>query len=150
MRLTRPFKNLRYSIRSKKAEFVWVISKPRWMVRYITRIQITDLSGQVSFVWGSFDDCSWNQEQTQFSVLPHLSCTWPAQRFPLQWCFTEDTQNRCTSPSSLPPSLTTSPPHRPLLPSSLFLQTIAFTPFILFSPPSNAGHQKSRLPEEVE
>ena len=68
-------------------------------------------------------------------------------RFLLQWWFMQDAQSRCTSLSSLPPSLATSPPHRPLLPRSLFLQKGAFTPFILFSPPSNAGHQKSRLPE---
>lgn len=39
---------------------------------------------------------------------------------------------------------------RSLLSSSLFLQTTVFTSLILFTLPSNTGHQKMLLPEQVD
>lgn len=103
----------------------------------------------------SFDASSWNQKRIRFSMFFHLSCTWPTQRFQLQ------SRRVCPSPSILRVGIHCcffsstfghiSTSRRLFCPSYLLLQTIIFTPLILFIWPSNTGHyQKTLLPEQVE
>lgn len=69
-----------------------------------------------------------------------LISEWKCLSF-MQW-----TQSRTTLLSSFPPSLTTSPPQRPLLASSLLLHTLIFTPFILFILSSHNDHWQKMPP----